>query len=191
MRTRPTRTSRTVGLVIGLFALSSCGVDGGGIEDAVTTPTPVGSLPASVDDPGTTVPVAPTEPGTGVDPSLPTNSDDPVENLEPGDCFEKVGAPEDTLVEEVPCDQPHTFEVYAAWAHPDGEFPGDEEIRARSEEGCLARYEAFTGEPYETSAYSAGQYRPTVLTWSKLDDRTVYCYLWHEGEELTSSVRAN
>ncbi|MCB8043323.1 hypothetical protein JM654_01245 [Microbacterium oxydans] len=55
---------------------------------------------------------------------------------------------EDELVFElpvVPCEQPHTDEVFFIYDVEDGEFPGDDALTETSWNGCYEAFQAYVG----------------------------------------------
>jgi len=85
----------------------------------------------------------PDEPGTAPPPATTAvDSGTSAADLVVGDCFvdfgqeTAIGIPR---VEVVPCNEPHHVEVIAAFALPEGEYPGDDRVKALAEVGCEQR----------------------------------------------------
>lgn len=90
----------------------------------------------------------------------------------------------------VPCSEPHTFEVFHSFDVTDGPYPGLEAMTSLWMNGCLARFEAFVGKPFEESALDISAIYPTELTWTRFDDREILCSVTAiDGEPLTGSAR--
>lgn len=109
-----------------------------------------------------------------------------------GDCYDDpiLGADEVTEVSAKPCDEPHDNEVFALFDVPLTEYPGDEAITALADEGCLERFEAFVGAPYEESVIAVTHMTPSENSWRDVDDREVVCVVYHmDLEKLTGTVR--
>jgi Septum formation len=103
--------------------------------------------------------------GTGAD----------VFSLAVGDCMNQdSAATEVTTVPTVPCSKPHDDEVYASILLDDEEFPGDAEVKKRAQDGCLARFDAFVGKAFDTSALEYAYLYPTPATWQR-GDREILC----------------
>jgi len=96
-------------------------------------------------------------------------------DLRPGDC---IGDTSQVLgdVEEVPlvpCEDPHTAEVFAVVDHPGTEFPGFGEVAAFADRSCLGALERERG----LSEVDAVSYLlPSEDGWAG-GDRTIVCVL--------------
>ncbi|WP_407360317.1 DUF2510 domain-containing protein [Microbacterium sp. LBN7] len=115
----------------------------------------------------------------------------PFADLAVGDCIPLVEYdPEEEIFEVpvVPCDQPHTDEVYFIYQLDDGDYPGDDAIYELAWDGCAAQFEGFVGLPYEESEFDIYNYTPTKASWSRMDDRTVHCIIY-SYEDVTTSLR--
>jgi hypothetical protein len=115
----------------------------------------------------------------------------PFSDLEVGDCLPLVEYGEDELVYElpvVPCEQPHTDEVFFIYDVEDGEFPGDDALTETSWNGCYEAFEAYVGTSYEASELDFYNYQPTKGTWIREKDRTVQCILF-SYEDVTGTLR--
>jgi hypothetical protein len=113
--------------------------------------------------------------------------------LAEGDCF--VDPPSGNLneVEAVPCDEPHSSEVFALFdvdGDNDAPFPGDPEIQAQAEENCGGDlFEEYVGAPFQESTLGVTFITPTQQTWEQVDDREVICVAQSgDGSDLTESV---
>jgi hypothetical protein len=113
--------------------------------------------------------------------------------LRPGDCLspgdDAVGEIEN--IEAVPCDEPHTQEVFALPEYPDdeggGAYPGEAEIQQFADASCLEAFEQYTGIDYLNSDLYFTYLHPSVDSWND-DDRTVVCVVTAGGDEMTGSV---
>jgi len=121
---------------------------------------------------------------------LAESGDVGVFELKVGDCLADFqDATELSSIEASPCDEPHSDEIYAAGAIPDGaEFPGAKAIEAAAEDICLAEYAAFVGLPYDESVLDIGYLTPTEDSWAD-GDREVLCTIFDPLEEVTGSLR--
>jgi hypothetical protein len=101
------------------------------------------------------------------------------DELAVGDCLPLVEYEDEIFeVPVVPCDRPHTDEVYFIDQLDDGEYPGDDALYQTAEERCLAEFEGFVGVPYAQSELDFYTYWPTQMSWNRLDDRTVHCIVF-------------
>ncbi|MFJ6534436.1 DUF2510 domain-containing protein [Microbacterium sp. NPDC091662] len=115
----------------------------------------------------------------------------PFSDLEVGDCLPLVEYGEDELVYElpvVPCEQPHTDEVFFIYDVADGEFPGDDVLTETAWSGCYEAFQAYVGTSYEASELDFYNYQPTKGTWIREKDRTVQCILF-SYEDVTGTLR--
>ena len=111
------------------------------------------------------------------------------DELAVGDCIPLFDYDDDEISELpiVPCDQPHTDEVYFTYEAEDGEFPGDDALLESAWDGCVAEFEAFVGVPYEESVLDIYSYQPTKSSWMRWNDRTVHCIVF-SYDEVTGTL---
>lgn len=113
--------------------------------------------------------------------------------LAEGDCIDDEstdeGATEVSDVPTVPCDDPHTWEVFANVTMTGDEYPGDVEVTDYADENCLAEFEGFVGVAYDDSAHEYNYYTPTSDGWD-MGDRTINC-LVGGVEQTTGSLRGS
>ena len=111
-----------------------------------------------------------------------------VAELEVGDCLPLVEW-EDEVYELpiVPCDQPHTDEVYFVFDAPDSDFPGDAELQTLATEKCDAAFGEFIGVPYADSELDNYWFVPTEASWKRMNDRTIQCIAF-SYEEVTGTL---
>ena len=88
----------------------------------------------------------------------------------------------------VPCDQPHTDEVYYIFDAADGEFPGDEALQTLATERCDAAFAEYIGIPYADSELANYWFVPTEASWNRLKDRTLQC-IAYSNDEVTGSFQ--
>ena len=100
-----------------------------------------------------------------------------------GECFDR----HDSSREPVPCDSPHTYEVYAYIEfYPGYPYPSGLE-RLGGSEVCIEEFEVYTGEDYWTSSLDYSIPYPTEEEWEAGDLVTV-CALHHsELRPITGS----
>ncbi len=93
-----------------------------------------------------------------------------------GDCIQlPTGLTEVQSVEGVPCSAPHNAQAYDVFDMPGGDaYPGDLAITDAADEGCLDRFAAFVGVPYEESTLYISYLTPTVGSWAE-GDHEIQC----------------
>ncbi|MFB8191271.1 DUF2510 domain-containing protein [Microbacterium sp. NPDC055988] len=128
--------------------------------------------------------------GEGTDPSSIEGADMvPFAELEIGDCLPFVDYGDTGQIYElpvVPCDQPHTDEVYFIFDVDDEEFPGDDALGEAAWDGCAAQFDAYVGIAYEDSVLDFYTYQPTETSWARADDRAVQCILFSYEDVIGS-----
>ncbi|MDF2561987.1 MAG: hypothetical protein K0R99_3433 [Microbacterium sp.] len=105
----------------------------------------------------------------------------PFAELEVGDCLPFVDYEDTGQIYElpvVPCEKPHTDEVYFIFEVDDEEFPGEEALSDAASDGCAAHFDTYVGIAYEDSVLDFYSYQPTETSWARADDRTVQCILF-------------
>jgi hypothetical protein len=114
------------------------------------------------------------------------------DELAVGDCIPLVEYDEEETevfeVPVVPCDLPHTDEVFYKYDLPEGDYPGDDEIYELAWEGCRAQFEGFVGLSYAESELDIYPYSPTQASWNRWNDRTVHCIVF-SYDEVTGSLQ--
>jgi hypothetical protein len=115
--------------------------------------------------------------------------DTDVFTLAEGDCIDDESTAEGEIsdVPTVPCDDPHTWEVYKNVTMTDDEYPGQSGAEDIADEQCHAAFEAFVGVAYEDSAHEYNYYLPTSDSWA-MGDRTINC-LVGGVEQTTGSLQ--
>jgi hypothetical protein len=112
-------------------------------------------------------------------------------SLEVGDCFNDPQADEVIDVPIVDCAEAHDYEVYYRFDMADGGFPGETAVLAALDEGCLAQFEGFVGQVYESSDLGYDGLYPTADSWAA-DDREIACLLYDwNGGRLTGSMEGS
>lgn len=122
---------------------------------------------------------------------IETSGDLDAFQMQVGDCFDDVLGPaaEISEVPGVPCASLHDNEVYAVFDVAEAVWPGDVRITELADIGCLERFEAAIGAPYQESELVFTTLTPSATSWSEVDDREVVCIAYHmELEKLSGSV---
>lgn len=110
-----------------------------------------------------------------------------INDLEVGHCLPLVEWEDEVYdLPVVPCDQPHTDEVYFIFDAPDGDFPGDAELQTLATERCDAAFEEFIGIPYTDSELDNYWFVPTETSWKRMNDRAIQCIVF-DYEEVTGT----
>lgn len=91
-----------------------------------------------------------------------------------GDCTGPMKEGDVSSLKVVPCGDPHNYEAFAASDLPDGEFPGDNEVRNKAQGFCSPKFRTFIGVSTKDSAYDLFYLYPTDGTWAT-GDRQVLC----------------
>jgi hypothetical protein len=130
----------------------------------------------------------------GDDGALSTAGNVTVDELRVGDCFNAGEFSEAEVevsdVDGVPCDEPHTFEVFAVANYGGDTYPGtDAQFQAAFGEVCIPPFEGYVGIPYADSVLWASAITPTEEGWND-GDREFICHLHEENATpLTESQR--
>ncbi|QYM63233.1 septum formation family protein [Microbacterium sp. Se5.02b] len=151
------------------------------------------SPPAATDDPPPlAVPTEQPETDGGAGPGDIEGAEMvPFAELEVGDCLPFVDDGDAEQIYElpvVPCDSPHTDEVFFIFEVEDGAFPGDDALGETAWDGCLAQFDDYVGIPYDDSTIDFYTYQPTKGSWARADDRTVQCILF-SYDDVTGTLR--
>lgn len=103
-----------------------------------------------------------------------------VAEMAPGTCLQDPGP---GLVGDAPlvdCDKAHDLEVFALVQLPfadDASLPDEEVLFDSAFETCLPRFEAYTGQDWDTSPYYLDAFVPDRHSW-KSGDREAICFLF-------------
>lgn len=106
-----------------------------------------------------------------------------------GDCTDTSDSSEElSTLPKIPCDEPHTDEVYLSFEMEDDDWPGDDAIQAAAEEKCLAEFDSFAGIGYDDSVLDWWPMTPTQAGWedASLSDREVLCLIYDTSTETVS-----
>jgi len=98
----------------------------------------------------------------------------PVQELQPGDCFNTdVGGGELASVEITECSEPHRFEVVSVLAFVGTAKPSDEELVAWARTECVVAVDDILG--VNQIAHRLAFALPSEIDWTELGDRNVIC----------------
>jgi len=113
-------------------------------------------------------------------------------DLRPGDCIGDVsGLAGDTdEVPLVPCDEPHSQEVFAVIRHPEDDYPGAGAVAAYADRSCLTALEVELGLSID-DGIAFSYLLPTQEGWTRAGDRAIVCVLvFPDGQGITGSYVA-
>jgi hypothetical protein len=99
-------------------------------------------------------------------------------DLRPGDCVGDVSGLVGDVAELplVPCDEPHTQEVFAVVRHPDDVYPGAGEVASFADRSCLLALDAELGLSID-DGIAFSYLLPTAEGWRTNGDRSIVCVL--------------
>jgi putative regulator of septum formation len=96
-------------------------------------------------------------------------------DLRIGDCLDMGGllsaAADPASLVTARCDEPHDAEIYAEQNAAGADLDG---LEAQAQRFCAAKFEDFTGAPYDRSTLEVTYLRPTEESWAA-GDRVVQC----------------
>jgi hypothetical protein len=114
-----------------------------------------------------------------------------VEDLREGDCVN--GLKESrflTRVDGVPCTTPHQSEVFSVFNLPDGDYPGEDEVLKKAEDGCADRFEDYAPNAKDEDLEDLELFYlyPIRSAWSR-GDREVTCLAHDPAGGRVGSLR--
>ncbi len=130
----------------------------------------------------------------GDDGGLSTAGNVTVDELRVGDCFSAAEFSEENVeigdVDGMPCNEPHTFEVFAVADYNGSAYPGTQAaFELAFAEVCIPPFENYVGVPYADSVLYANALYPTEDGWNSGDHEFI-CHLHEEdGRPLSESQR--
>jgi hypothetical protein len=136
--------------------------------------------------------------------STPTLGSLELNQLRVGDCLTGANMKLDTndpwpkQTQAVPCDQPHTAEVFFAddnfWPQKKP-FPGNGAISKDGDAACNDAFRSYVGIAYSKSIYTSTNIIPDATTWPT-GDRALHCVAYYStsqqraGAPLTHSIKS-
>ncbi len=94
----------------------------------------------------------------------------------------------------VDCRRPHDAEIYGEYIHPsdaDQPYPGRTEIERWASIQCFEGFKDFVGSDYVLSDLEIGSIPPEKEDWEIGLYRTVACYVYAPGSQLSGSMRGS
>jgi hypothetical protein len=113
-------------------------------------------------------------------------------DLRTGDCLDPDPALDGEVSEigVVPCDEPHSQEVFGMVTHPEGPYPGASEVSLWADGACLVELDGEFGLTLDDGLF-VSYLLPTFIGWNTNDDRRVVCVLvFPDKGQVTGSVTA-
>jgi len=113
-------------------------------------------------------------------------------DLRPGDCIGDVAelTGDTDEVPLVPCDVPHTQEVFAVVRHPEDAYPGAGAVATFADRACLTALDAELDLTID-DGIAFSYLMPTFEGWNKSGDRSIVCVLvFPEEAGMTGSFVA-
>ncbi|HEX7095481.1 MAG TPA: septum formation family protein [Acidimicrobiales bacterium] len=155
---------------------------------AVPTTTPSTTAPTTTAA-DTTTQAPTTAPATTTPPGATTVS---VFDLQPGTCVDssELSTGLVTSLAAVPCDQPHSHEVFqtGTFNTENGAYDAAA-ISAFATDHCTQGFANYVGVPYERSRYYFLHLAPSEESWNEQGDRGIVCLLFLQGAPLSGSAR--
>ena len=170
-------------IIVGGGALALFSSDSGSDDDSETAETTI-----APDDATTSTAVPSTTTATTAPPTSAGPEDADVFTLAVGDCL--VDATAEGEVREVPvvpCDQPHTSEIYYSHTLGGDTLPSQSEIEDIVDAECVSRFEGFVGIPYPDSALLVTWLEPTPGSWAA-GDRDLLCLASGPAGEVVGTL---
>ncbi|MET4781746.1 septum formation family protein [Glaciihabitans sp. UYNi722] len=115
-------------------------------------------------------------------------------SIKVGDCLNDESSVDDNgKVTEVPiveCAVSHDSEVIASKkiAEGDGDFPGDDKVKADADTQCNAPFEKFVGATLDTTGLDYTYYFPSQDSWST-GDREILCVVYNPDGGVEGTLK--
>jgi hypothetical protein len=109
--------------------------------------------------------------------------------LRPGDCVREVSESKSIYdVPAVPCSQRHQGEVFAVFTLPAGNWPGEQAVVKKAEDGCSSRLAGYSKRAAKDENLQVFFIYPAdTASWRR--DRSVTCLVTDRDGKLTGSLR--
>ena len=129
----------------------------------------------------------------GDDGSIQSAGNVDVFELRVGDCFNNTDLTESeeeevevSGVDGVPCDEPHTYEVFAVADYSGSTYPATvDQLDVVFAEMCISPFESYVGLPYENSVLWAWTITPNAEGWDG-GNRQIICHLFEDGMPMVT-----
>ena len=115
-----------------------------------------------------------------------------VATAEVGDCANYSDLQgELTTIPTVGCTEEHDAQFIHQFELEGNDYPGDTEVAALAEEGCVAAFEGYVGSVWEESELQMTFISPNENTWGSANDREVLCVAYLDGTTTTASFEGS
>jgi hypothetical protein len=105
-----------------------------------------------------------------------------------GDCLNDLREGTNiSTVNAVPCGEPHDAQVYALFDLADGAWPGEDEVFAQADDGCLELLARDFPETYDDFDVEVFYLYPSEGTW-RTGDREIVCVALYADGKRTGSL---
>ena len=95
-----------------------------------------------------------------------------------GDCFDvRTADKAPPIYLKLDCALPHQNEVFATIDFTGKDYPGQQYFETEAKKTCTASWQAYVGQPYETSTYEIGYLLPDPATWGNGIHHVTGCLL--------------
>lgn len=125
----------------------------------------------------------------------------PTEAVIAGQCLDPVPDPaqQTVAVLVIPCEDHHTFEIYAQTKLDTGTplasnapYPGASTVANAAERQCHDAFDEFMGSTWEESEYDIQAWWPSESSWATKKDRNILCGVYRvTGGTTKGSVRGS
>lgn len=126
----------------------------------------------------------------------------PTEAVIAGQCLDDVPDPaqQTYAVMVIPCEDPHTYEVFAQAkldlgttpTQPGAPYPGALAVANGAEAQCVGAFPQFMGVKWEESEYDIQTWWPSEQSWATKKDRTILCSVYRvTGGKTKGTVRGS
>lgn len=105
--------------------------------------------------------------------------------LRAGDCFDQPESDTFLVVHGIPCDAPHTFEVFRLVKLEADSYPTAAEMLDLARQNCLPAFEGYVGISFEASTWFVNYLAPAPEAWTQ-GDRRMLCVLQNETQTHVS-----
>jgi hypothetical protein len=129
--------------------------------------------------------------GRGANGDVTKKGDLDVFKIKPGDCFTDPGTETSfSSVTAIPCDQPHTAQVFASFVYPGATdtSPSDSEMQDAVSSQCST--DALDQDFLSSHGMSAGFVRPNDAAWSK-GSNTILCLISSDSPVTGSALKTS
>ena len=110
-------------------------------------------------------------------------------DLKVGDCTKEELTSEETDIDLVPCNEPHTHEAYFSVDYVGDAYPGSATFEVFAEQKCVGAFADYVGVELAQSHLYFTYLYPSVTAWQAKNHRRVVCFVVSLDEVLMESVK--